>query len=147
MKIKNNNKIINMNFQINFEIFFILIGFFIMLSFVNISWNLNESIKQSNFFKISEITLKVSSENTFTILFFEFFAGYNPNEIFINGTSSNLIRHEYYFFNSENCINTFKIKWYYDIPNTNYMFKNCKGIIEIDLSHFNSQVNDDRNVL
>ena len=58
-----------------------------------------------------------------------------PNEIYINSNKQNNISFQYYFNNS---INNVVLLWYNNLNSLNCLFRECKNIIDIDLSNFNS---------
>ena len=111
--------------------------------FVNIFFLLVKHNRQNNHLKLSEITLKVIGKENFRILSSDFFRMYKPIEIDINDTLQDIISYEYNFTYPTNYKNIFTIKWNISIIKTNYMFKECRYITEIDLSHFDtSQVDE-----
>jgi surface protein len=58
-----------------------------------------------------------------------------PNEIYINGIKKDGIKNQYSFTEESN---TVILIWNYPITDCHAMFRNCKEIIEMDLSHFDT---------
>ena len=59
----------------------------------------------------------------------------SPNEVYINGVEQNSISSEYNLNLTENEI---KLYWNTNVTTCNCLFAQCKDIIEIDFSHFDT---------
>ena len=113
------------------------IKFFSLFNVIISSLNLNVKCKKGNFlYRQSEIFLKINGTGNNNILSNDFFKRYNKCEIYINDSLQDEIKSGYDFNNSE--FYNIKIKWNISISNTEKMFYNCKQIIEIDLSNFDT---------
>jgi len=120
------------------QILFILYQLIKYLAFCLLLVESNQRKLQVNF---SYILLKTQGTGFVTI-----FNGENkflPNEIYINDIKANEIKRQYYFDDSDDIINNFKLIWYNEINSTKNMFYTCNKIIEIDFSNFDtSEVTD-----
>ena len=82
---------------------------------------------------LSEVTLKTKESGDIQILSQEFFSKYRPSTININDSPQDIkITHT---LNSES---TIIITWDIKITSTKEMFSNCRQIVEIDLSNFDT---------
>ena len=90
----------------------------------------------------SYIILKTNGTGNISI-FSNLYSGEYPNEIQVMRENTwisvtNDVQRGYYFDNSQNNINSFRLSWNNEITSISYIFKNCKNIIEISLTNFNS---------
>ena len=126
----------------------IIRGILLLLYYIIIFLNFSILVvgcQQRNFQEnYSYIILKTNGTGNIRIIGREDrYLGCMPNQIYINNNETNKIAREYYFENSANNINIFKLIWSEKINTTSNMFFICEKIIEIDLSHFDtSQVKD-----
>ena len=96
--------------------------------------------------KFSSSYIKLKTKGTGTIqLYYQksinFAPSYKPDIININNIinlTSNEITNTYNFNNQENNINNIILIWNNSPSSIDSMFKNCKNIIEMDLSHFDT---------
>jgi surface protein len=124
--------------RILFIIFFIVNNLVISIISINKGYIF---LKANNSF----ITLKIKGPGIQSIYYYDSEICYEkwnvksfefiPNEIYINSNKQNNISFQYYFNNS---INNVKLLWYNNLNNLNCLFRECKNIIDIDLSNFNS---------
>ena len=82
-------------------------------------------------FKINEITLKIKGKEIQNIIYPTFSGGF-PDEIICNETYNNK---QCKFINEENIV---IMRWNKQLTDCGNMFYNCKNIIEIDLSKFDT---------
>ena len=123
-KIEYNNKLFNV-------VNIIIIKLLLVLNFIQILSKNKFSLIQYN---ISKITLKVKGIGT-KIIFGNFSTNYFPNKVLINEVLQKAVNYSYYFPKLENKV---ELIWNNTIKNTDYMFRKCSDIIEIDLSNFDS---------
>ena len=92
-------------------------------------------------FYFSNITLKVKGPGNSQIFCPKdqgFPVYYYPDLIYINEKKKDSVEYSFYFNETENIV---KLVWINRINKTEYMFKNCYNILEVDLSEFdNSEV-------
>ncbi len=70
----------------------------------------------------------------------DFFKFVLPDKRYINNKEANEIKKQYYFDNSGDKINNFTLIWNEELNSIANMFYDCKKIIEIDFSNFNTSL-------
>ena len=87
---------------------------------------------------LSQIKLKISGTGNIDILYSEFnksYGSYFPDEIYLNQSKIENMNSTIYLSQRDNIIT---LKWNKTLQSCYRMFYNCKNIVEIDLSSFNS---------
>ena len=87
---------------------------------------------QSFLLNSSKIRLKIKGPGNQKIYF-----RYKPDEIYINGNKQYAIQNSYTFDLLDNLV---ELIYNNNLEDCSYMFQNCQGISEIDLSNFNSSL-------
>ena len=114
--------------------------FHLLLLITLISSKDKSSLILYSFSNTNTITLKFHKEGNFKIIDSSFLDNNPYNKIIINKEIKTEKIHTYNFKQTENIV---ELIWEYNIINCYAMFRDCNGISEIDLSHFDtSQVKD-----